>query len=93
MPRRRSHPVLARLSAELFQTSRQITHVLRTLAPLRPAEYCYLTISVRLACLIHAASVRSEPESNSPIKIASAIFAAGFYTRCGPSSIAQPNFQ
>lgn len=25
-------------------------------------------ISVRLACLIHAASVRSEPESNSPFK-------------------------
>src|SRR5262249_54151608 len=28
--------------------------------------YCYTRISVRLACLIHAASVRSEPESNSP---------------------------
>ena len=26
-------------------------------------------ISVRLACLIHAASVRSEPESNSPFKL------------------------
>jgi hypothetical protein len=25
-------------------------------------------MSVRLACLIHAASVRSEPESNSPLK-------------------------
>ena len=31
-------------------------------------KYCYLIISVRLACLIHAASVRSEPESNSPIE-------------------------
>ena len=31
-------------------------------------KYCYLIISVRLACLIHAASVRSEPESNSPLK-------------------------
>src|SRR5436190_5696462 len=31
-------------------------------------EYCYPVISVRLACLIHAASVRSEPESNSPLK-------------------------
>ena len=25
-------------------------------------------MSARLACLIHAASVRSEPESNSPLK-------------------------
>src|SRR5215510_12913917 len=31
-------------------------------------EYCYPEISARLACLIHAASVRSEPESNSPLK-------------------------
>jgi hypothetical protein len=33
------------------------------------SEYCYPEISARLACLIHAASVRSEPESNSPLKI------------------------
>src|SRR5437667_12099494 len=32
-------------------------------------EYCYPVISARLACLIHAASVRSEPESNSPLKL------------------------
>src|SRR5436190_21185472 len=32
------------------------------------SEYCYPEMSVRLACLIHAASVRSEPESNSPLK-------------------------
>ena len=31
-------------------------------------EYCYPVISARLACLNHAASVRSEPESNSPLK-------------------------
>ena len=31
-------------------------------------KYCYPVISARLACLIHAASVRSEPESNSPLK-------------------------
>ena len=31
-------------------------------------KYCYF---VRLACLIHAASVRSEPGSNSPNKISS----------------------
>ena len=30
--------------------------------------YYYTYNSVRLACLIHAASVRSEPESNSPLK-------------------------
>src|SRR5687767_7048450 len=29
-------------------------------------RYCYRMYSARLACLIHAASVRSEPESNSP---------------------------
>ena len=32
------------------------------------AEYCYPTDPVRLACLIHATSVRSEPESNSQKK-------------------------
>ena len=31
-------------------------------------EYCYPDNPVRLACLIHAASVRSEPESNSQKK-------------------------
>ena len=36
-------------------------------------EYCYPVISARLACLIHAASVRSEPESNSPLKNVSLI--------------------
>ena len=39
----------------------QVTHVLLTRAPLSARRH-----SVRLACLIHAASVRSEPESNSP---------------------------
>ena len=38
-----------------------MTHVLLTRAPLSDRSH-----SVRLACLIHAASVRSEPESNSP---------------------------
>ena len=32
------------------------------------AQYCYFTDPVRLACLIHATSVRSEPESNSQKK-------------------------
>ena len=31
-------------------------------------EYCYPRDPVRLACLIHATSVRSEPESNSQKK-------------------------
>ena len=34
-------------------------------------RYCYRMYSARLACLIHAASVRSEPESNSPSKMTS----------------------
>jgi hypothetical protein len=45
----------------LSPTPGQVAHVLRTLAPLS-----VLLRPVRLACLIHAASVRSEPESNSP---------------------------
>ena len=48
---------------ELFPTRGQITHVFLTLAPLFQG---LLPGTVRLACLIHAASVRSEPESNSP---------------------------
>ena len=45
----------------------RVTHPCATLT----AEYCYPSISVRLACLIHAASVRSEPESNSPLEMVS----------------------
>ena len=57
----RQHPVLPRLSAsypELLGRFPRVTH------PFATKPYCY--DSVRLACLIHAASVRSEPESNSP---------------------------
>ena len=51
----------------LSQARRQITHALLTRAPLyRPPEGDFL---VRLACLKHSASVRSEPESNSPVQI------------------------
>src|SRR5580765_8053951 len=46
----------------LSQTLRQITHVLRTRAPL----YSDCSFRARLACVRHAASVRSEPGSNSP---------------------------
>ena len=43
----------------------QVAHVLLTRAPLVTFKQAYQS-PVRLACLIHAASVRSEPESNSP---------------------------
>src|SRR6185437_3589392 len=42
-----------------------ITHVLLTRSPL---EYPRKGLSVRLACVKHAASVRPEPGSNSPNK-------------------------
>ena len=41
----------------------QVLHVLLTLSPLDA-----LLHPVRLACLIHAASVHSEPGSNSPLR-------------------------
>ena len=51
---------------ELFPIRGQITHVLRTRAPCA-IPYCYGT-RTRLACVKHAASVRSEPGSNSRLK-------------------------
>ena len=51
----------------LFRARGQVTHVLLTRSPLYRG-YCYPFL-VRLACVRHAASVRSEPGSNSPIKI------------------------
>jgi hypothetical protein len=54
---------------ELSPTSRQIAHVLRTRSPLDFLGIATKENPVRLACLIHAASVRSEPESNSPLKL------------------------
>ena len=51
----------------LSQGSGQITYVLRTRAPLySETEVPFL---VRLACVKYAASVRSEPGSNSPYKL------------------------
>ena len=49
----------------LSHTFRNVTYVLRTRLPLS-ISILLPKCSVRLACLIHAASVRSEPESNSP---------------------------
>ena len=49
----------------LSPTRGQVTHVLLTRLPLySPPEGSFL---VRLACVKHAASVRSEPGSNSPV--------------------------
>ena len=57
--------------ARLFPTQGQIAHALLTRAPL------YLgscpPFRVRLACVRHAASVRSEPGSNSPLKLTKGI--------------------
>src|SRR5206468_13100667 len=50
----------------LFPTLGQITHVLLTRAPLYSGS-CPPFLA-RLACVRHAASVRSEPGSNSPVK-------------------------
>ena len=65
-----SYAVLSGISAPfgtLFPTKRQIIHAILTRAPLYYAS-CP-AILVRLACVRHAASVRSEPESNSPVKL------------------------
>src|SRR6478672_4903281 len=55
-----SHPF-----RQLSQSEGQITHVLLTRSPL---EYRRNGLSARLACVKHAASVRPEPGSNSPLK-------------------------
>ena len=49
----------------LSQSAGQITHVLLTRSPL---VYPRKGLTVRLACVKHAASVRPEPGSNSPTK-------------------------
>ena len=49
----------------LSQSQGQVTHVLLTRSPL---EHPQRGLSVRLACVKHAASVRPEPGSNSPLK-------------------------
>ena len=54
--------------AGLFPIRGQIAHVLRTRAPCAHPLYCYRKLRTRLACVKHAASVRSEPGSNSRLK-------------------------
>ncbi len=53
--------------AGLSPSRRQITHTLLTRSPLYSQDCSHFR--VRLACVKHAASVHSEPGSNSPIKL------------------------
>ena len=55
--------------AGLFPIQGQVTHVLLTRAPCAHFLYCYRKLRTRLACVKHAASVRSEPGSNSRLKL------------------------
>jgi hypothetical protein len=55
---------------ELSPIRGQIAHVLLTRAPCAHSLYCYRKLRTRLACVKHAASVRSEPGSNSRVKLA-----------------------
>jgi hypothetical protein len=48
----------------LSQTRGYVAHALLPLTPVSHARYCYQTCFPRLACLIHAANVHSEPGSN-----------------------------
>ena len=52
----------------LSQTSGQVPHVLLTRSPLDLPQCCHWLDPARLACVKHAASVRPEPGSNSPLK-------------------------
>ena len=59
-------PSASRIRRRFQRLSRirgQVPHALRTLSPLGASLH-----PVRLACLIHAASVHSEPGSNSPLR-------------------------
>ena len=67
---------------KLSRTRRQITHALLTRAPL---ECSRRSLSARLACLRHAASVRSEPGSNSSCKPGPGATQNGVAIRTAPS--------
>ena len=62
----RHYPVLARLSAGCPDLKGRLP---TCYSPVRHSLHLAVQ-SVRLACVKHAASVRSEPESNSPVKFA-----------------------
>ena len=51
--------------AGVSPTEGKVAHVLRTRSPCAYTLYCYRVLRIRLACVKHAASVRSEPGSNS----------------------------
>ena len=84
----------------LFQCQGQVAHVLLTRSPL---VYPRRGLTVRLACVKHAASVRPEPGSNSPLKsiqirrndqrrfVVSTRSIADKKTQAGSSSINQRN--
>ena len=56
--------------------------MLRTRSPRAHPLYCYRELRVRLACVKHAASVRSEPGSNSRLKPSvSTVIARGCHDR------------
>ena len=55
--------------ARVSPTEGKVAHVLRTRSPRAHTLYCYKVLRVRLACVKHAASVRSEPGSNSHLKL------------------------
>src|SRR5579872_1074023 len=55
--------------ARVSPTEGKVAHVLRTRSPRAHFLYCYRKLRVRLACVKHAASVRSEPGSNSHLKL------------------------
>ena len=67
--RRRVVSGIRRRFQRLFQSQGQVTHVLLTRSPLFTPKQAP-RVTVRLACVKHAASVRPEPGSNSPLMIA-----------------------
>ncbi len=62
------YPVLASVSGSYPRAERQVAYVLLTRPPLSSVEQVP-PYSARLACIRHAASVRPEPGSNSPLKL------------------------
>ena len=68
-----SHAVLANLSASYPPIEGRLP---TCYSPVRHSYLPRRALLVRLACIRRAVSVRSEPESNSPIKIEKFIFNA-----------------
>ena len=61
----RYYPFFRRAIPHLEVDCSRVTHPFATAF----AMYCYTAKTVRLACLNHAASVHSEPGSNSPKRV------------------------